>query len=187
MEKCENVNDLAKSMTVLDAINFAFQSNRKLSASCIKKCFKICGFPMEEEDLIDHDKASRTPNIELKNIMKVIYNGNMFSADEYIEIDNQVYTENDDINLKNIAEIVTEDGQVVGLNDLEDLGDEDEDIVISSLEALKCLEKLEIYSKNSGDHNFYNKIVDLKAEHVSKIVSLKKKYKTNHIVWFLKP
>ena len=166
MESCKNSNELVKSINVLDAINYSFQANKSIASSCIQNCFKNCGFEIGD---IFEEFEPRNQKISLQNIIKIIYEDNIFSANDYLTVDQNCYTECNEIELESIVGLVqSANNDTDPVQTISDEEDEDqqkgEEKVVSMSEAFNYLNGLEKFFKQNGKTEHFNALVDIKFQ-----------------------
>lgn len=88
MEECDTVTDIAKKVTVLDAIvNLCLAWNRVQSDS-IKKCFYNCGFP-NLDDVAEAETQPEDCTELFQDILEVLWQ-------EFVNVDENIATEPDE-------------------------------------------------------------------------------------------
>lgn len=126
-------------------------------------CFQNCRF----ETLTDDNTCNESGRsiTEMQNMLNILYSNNLISANEYVSIDEGVYTECDNINLEeivishNVNEPGTSQNNTIAIDDSEEENEEPPNVSIS--EAVRCLNTLQNYSSGIGNNN---RIVQLKMD-----------------------
>lgn len=177
MGECESSNELVKSINVLDAINFSFQANKSITPTCIQKCFKNCGFQLE--DTVE-EVNPRNETAEVQNMIRSIYEDNSISATEYLTVDRNCVTECPEIELESIVALVQSakndaDPVVQEMSEEEDADQQnEEERVVPVSEAFECLRGLELFFIQNYKTEMYNALIDIKFQLIKECPNKKK-------------
>lgn len=154
MNSAENIADMVKSITVLDAIYWLSSSVHELATSVVPNCFRKAGFtinssedvPMDEEDL---------PLSVLRDLMSQA-NCDDLTVEEFVQFDNNVITENDiDFRTAMPPESNNEDSD----NDYNDI-EEDNSRPKTHPEAIQLLNQLKAYACEKGLEPLLNNTIE---------------------------
>lgn len=144
---CENSDQLAKSVNVLNAVQWIRSAINSVSQDCVKKCFEKAGFvvtvPIKRNlNLIEESK-------DLSQLIKD--NGSNVTVEEYILIDDELQTEDSNTD---VEMFITETGTTANSEEESDEGEieEPENCDIKSLShALKYARELQKFLIDVGD------------------------------------
>ena len=101
MDKEEDVKNVSKSVSVLDAVHWIDTATREVRSSTVKKCFQKCGIGNVDETSTSDDED----NVVLNDLVARIQGHNdllLQSFDDFVASDNDVETcDNTTTNLEN--------------------------------------------------------------------------------------
>lgn len=169
MESESSAYDLAKKMTVLDAILWVKAAIKEIKTETVCNCFKKCGFPIAEGEEIVVDVDGET---EVQNLIDLTW-GTRFLAEDYINIDQNLETESYSTDVADLIENSEKE-------EIEESSDEEEQVEeydISPSEAAEDIEKLKKYFLQNKDTVGFEYTANLKM-HFENCQSKKKKKQT---------
>ena len=160
-----NSDQLAKSVNVMNAIQWITKAINSIPQSCVQHCFKKAGFEIPVSNVLC-ENATTTDESELFELFKISGSSQM---QEYIDIDANLSTEDSNEDIKSFISTVVED---VNFNNLES-SEEDEDEpdencdIKNYTDALKYTSQLKKFMINVGDSEGLKIISDFNM-HVEK-------------------
>lgn len=166
METIDNVSQLCEKINVLNAVYWTAGATKQISENCVKNCFRHAGFTLNESNEIEED----SDEIALSELIRRIDPGcTNNSLNEFIAIDDGVFTETDEISIANLtsAAIVNEDS--------DEENEPDSQVNIAPQEALRQLIALSDYAASSGNEQLFAKINECIRLQESDIINKKSK------------
>lgn len=163
MDTCESLSSLVKKINVLDAISLIGSSVAKIKAGCVKKCFINCGFPFSQSSE-DIQNPEENEILELKNmITETQIWSEPVDISEFINVDECVYTELDDICIQNLIEAHDSRADSTKDDNASDYSEYEtsQEIAPTSVEIQKYIRSIKTLAVNEGDNEFYNKVIDM--------------------------
>lgn len=174
MNQCSNASDVTKSINILDAIMILADSNKKLDPSTITKCFIRCGFPIRDDENENCVEIVDEIN-EIENLINSIYGTQMYSAKNYVDLDNEVNTEIDTLDLNEILNLHNENYEEE--SDIETLESTPDPKSPPTLrDAVNAVELIKEYSLNIGNNDMYGLVEKLNLQ-LAQSLTIKKKTK----------
>lgn len=178
VDKISVVSELSKNITVLQAIQWLNVAVNQLKPQTIKSCFAKAGFDENEKD----DKQD--DNEEYEDVQRLcISMGNSHSVNDFINVDKNVYTNNDDVNVsiydQSTIQSDSENEDNEGNNEVNDV----ENQLKTYKEALIYIKNLEQFSMNKCDSELLETISRAKIQVEKSFVKEKTRQKTLHEFW----
>lgn len=95
----EKASKLASSITVLDAVLWSADAVKTVTTRCVANCFRKAGISFDHTETTNSETViDSNPLVQLIGQINSIQMGDdLMSATEFLAIDNETYTENDDI------------------------------------------------------------------------------------------
>ena len=181
INSCKSSEELAKSVSVLDAISWITSALKKVEPGCVLKCFKKAGFFSTSEVATD----STTTEKREKELADLVANfDSNVSVEEYVKIDHDLTIEEENLHVSNFIHRDTTEALALSEDDDEESPVEDCKIKDYS-EALKYSEQLKQFFLNNGDSEGLAKINPMKI-HLEKQVCCVKKRNQTLLTDFLK-
>lgn len=142
MDDSECINQLEKSITVFNAVIWITAAWKKVTSQTINKCFLKAGFAEDDESIIEYDEDDDLP---LSNFLQNVSN---VAMDDYINIDEDLQTENSNINIAECIQEFKEDSNVTNCGS--DSDSDDELVLTSTVKNIN-----DAYEKMKDLQNFF--------------------------------
>lgn len=126
MDNLHSVNELSKSIDLLDVVYFVKNAWDQVSSTTIKNCFRKSGFQNSElhETQCEFDAEDELPLILVAQINKCLQNtATNISLEEFITIDNKITTEDDNIDFSLNLDEETVASEEDENEEIEEIGD----------------------------------------------------------------
>ncbi|GBL77564.1 hypothetical protein AVEN_41928-1 [Araneus ventricosus] len=157
ISSCKSSEELAKSVSVLDAISWTTRALKKVEPGCVLKCFKKEGFLSTSEVAT----GSTTEESEKELVDLVANLDSNVSVEEYVKIDDNLSIEEENLHVSNFIHRDTTEALALPEDDDEESPMEDCKIKHYS-EALKYSEQLKQFFLNNEDSEGLTKLNPMK-------------------------
>lgn len=178
---CKTSEELAKSISVLDAISWITSALKKVEPMCVLKCFKKAGFMSERDEATDSNTEKREE--KLKNLIADL-NSNV-SIEDYLRMDDYLSIEETNIDVSNFINQNTAEPHALSEDDDEEESPTEECKIKDYSEALKYSDQLKQFFLNNEDPEGLEKLNTLKI-HLEKKVCCAKKLNQTLLTDFFK-
>lgn len=192
ISSCKSSEELAKSVSVLDAINWTTAALKKVEPGSVLKCFKKAGFTSStiEEIVVQSDSVTISEANEKELTDLVTHLDSNVSVEEYVEIDNCLCIEEEDLDISNYVPQTSNEKCAVSEDDDEDeiVPVEDNDVpqIKDFAEALRCSQQLNFFFLRNGDSEGLSKLNNLKMYIEKQVCSSVKKRKQTVLTDYFK-
>lgn len=150
----KDADELAKSITVLDALMWIKQSVKQITGSCVIKCFKKSGFILENLH-VDLDNTDLENEIivgeQLVNMLPTHMQG-----EEFFLVDKNLRTEEDSTDIKSFITTDNDEEETHEETEETEVIEEPEYTVSNYSEVLTQIKQLSAFTLHKGDVNGYN-------------------------------
>lgn len=180
---CNTINELAGSISVLDAIHWTSAAVKRIQPETVAKCFKIAGFntPSALHDI--RDEASES----LASIAHLLDQNNIIAAaEDYVAIDEAVDT---DANIESAVDCIMQKEE--GSDDEDEIDDEDgddekeEEKITNARQALSVANDLARFAATSSCSDLLSLLYQVKNNLENSIAAEKKRQMTLDEMWHL--
>ena len=149
MQTVGSVTELAKSITVLDAINFLSKAVQDVSSETVQKCFSKAGFPVQLATINDSDEETRVKEDEVPPGYDVEAFHDFIVCDEGLETSETRDVSSIPFSVSNNDE---SDSEMEEKEDDESTNEFDSMTYIEALEVLKRLNNFALHRGNNELH-----------------------------------
>ncbi|KAK9702191.1 hypothetical protein QE152_g30112 [Popillia japonica] len=165
MRSSQSAGDLAKKISVLDAIRWIDQSVKNIKPDCVKECFAACGIKHDGDTEVNENVEEIVEDAnEIEELVTEI--NPRCNVHDYITLDESVRT---NAGLQSIDELVMEKtAEVAGAENEDDgigIGTETEEAyrIKSFSEALRSVAALEDFSQRIRSESMRKKVLELRT------------------------
>lgn len=161
IDEVSNANELVKSINVLDAIYLANTAWHEISSTSIRNCFRKAGFSYSVSTLhttidqgADFDSEDEMPLIQIAEMSKMMQQvGGQIQPKEFIDIDKNLTTEDESLDISIPSEVQDEEGAELGSDEEIEEGmiDGDNCAIKSYSEALDKVNQLKSFTLKNSD------------------------------------
>lgn len=175
INSCKSSEELAKSVSVLDAISWITSALKKVEPGCVLKCFKKAGFLRASEVATDSTTTEKREK-ELADLV-ASFDSNV-SVEEYVKIDDDLSIEEENLHVSNFIHRDTTEAPTLSEEDDDDEEKKEDCKIKDYSEALQYSEQLKQFFLNNDDSEGLEKLNPMKIHIEKQVCSVKKRSQT---------
>lgn len=192
MDSVDSIEELAKSINVLDVVYFIDKAWQKVTPTTIQNCFRKAGFttsivPEPDMNFELEDELPLSIIAEMSKMMKQIAPNNI-DFETYVGIDEDLILEDDSLDI-NFEEVESQQEELLGSDGEDAVQEEDhncDNCIGTSTEALLTLKKMKCFTSRNGDNRGFQLLITLE-DHFENVLLSKKNFCQKKILDFFQP